>query len=163
MKVLARILSLITLLAVATLYTSCDGNEPDSKSVEEIQLGKLKANVWRLFSADLDGTDRTADFTTPTQMTLTFTGTYSPGGTYNMQVDGSRPDPNPWPQQSQWKFGGDVERQIIRLADEPDLGMGYTLTDNQLTITITGYDGAGFAGGRVEQVVGDWTFVFNKP
>ena len=161
MKVLARILSLFTLLAVATLYTSCGGNDPDPKSDEEIQLDKLKANQWVIFSADLDGTNRTADFTTTTPMTLTFTGTYSnPGGTYLMQVNGSRPNPNPWPQSSEWKFGANVLTQMIRTDD--DLGMNYTLTDTQLTISFT-YTGAGFMGGRVEQVEGDWTFVFDKP
>jgi hypothetical protein len=162
MKVLARILSLFTLLAVASLYTGCDKGDPNPKSAEETQLDKLKANVWTLVEADLDGTDRTADFQTTTAMTLTFSGTFSTsGGTYTMQVNGSRPNPNPWPQSSNWTFGGDVTKQMIRLFDDPDLGMNYTLTDSELEITFN-YTGVGFAGGRVEEVNGNWTFLFEN-
>ncbi len=157
MKVLARILSLVTLLAVATLYTSCDGNEPDSKSEEEIQLGKLKANVWNISSVTLGSTDRTADFA---NLKMTFTGNYPSPPAYGYSFSGTRPNPSPWPASGTWKFGPTVSTMMERLDD--DLGMGYTLTDTQLTITFN-YTGSGFAGGRVEQVIGDWTFVFNKP
>lgn len=158
MKVLTRILSLFTLLAVATLYTSCDGGDDPKKTQEEIQLDKLKANVWTLSSAELGTTDRTTDFA---NLKMTFTGTYVAGGTYGYSFTGTRPNPSPWPASGTWKFGSNVTTQMVRLDDDPDLGMNYVLTDTQLTITFT-YDGAGFAGGRVEQVIGDWEFIFTK-
>ncbi len=160
MKVLARILSLFTLLAVATLYTSCGGGDDPDKTQEQIQFEKLKG-TWTVSEVELDGVPRIDDFTTTTPMTLTFAGTYSnPGGTYLMQVNGSRPTNNPWDVSSSWKFGGDVTRQIIRIED--DLEMVYTLTGSELTITFQ-YEGIGFIGqGRLEQVTGDWEFTFTK-
>lgn len=159
MKVLARILSLFILLAVATLYTSCGGNDPDPKSEEEVQLGKLKANVWNLSSAELGSTDRTSDFA---NLKMTFTGTYVAGGPYGYSFTGTRPKPSPWPASGTWKFGPTVTTMMVRLDDDPNLNMNYTLTDTQLTISFN-YTGAGFLGGRIDQVEGDWEFVFNKP
>lgn len=158
MKVLARILSLFMLLAVATLYTSCGGDDGPTKTQEETQLDKLKADVWNIASASLGTTDRTGDFT---NLKLTFSGNYVAGGTYGYSLSGTRPNPSPWPASGTWKFGSNVTSQIVRLDDDPDLGMNYVLTDTQLTITFT-YTGAGFAGGRIEQVEGDWEFIFTK-
>ncbi len=156
MKVLARILSLIILLAVATLYTSCGGDDGPTKTQEEIQLEKLKANPWNISSVTLDGTNRLTDFT---NLKLTFGGTFVTGGTYTYSFTGSRPNPSPWPASGTWEFGPTATSMMVRLDD--DLPMNYTLTDTQLTITFT-YSGAGFAGGRVEQVEGNWEFIFTK-
>ena len=103
-------------------------------------------------------TDRTSDFT---NLKMSFTGTYVAGGTYGYNFTGTRPNPSPWPASGTWKFGPTVSTMMIRLDDDPDLGMNYTLTDTQLTISFT-YTGAGYAGGRIEQVEGDWEFIFTK-
>lgn len=158
MKVLARILSLFILLAVATLYTSCGGDDGPTKTQEEIQLDKLKANVWNIASVELGTTDRTSDFT---NLKMTFTGTFVAGGTYGFSFSGTRPNPSPWPASGTWKFGPTVTTMMVRIDDDPDLGMEYVLTDTQLTIRFD-YDGSGFAGGRVEEVEGQWEFIFTK-
>jgi hypothetical protein len=159
MKLFARILSFVVLFSATLLFMNCGGGGGEGKTAEEEQLDKLKAGPWTIVSADLDGADRTADFT---GLTLTVSGTFG-AAEYGYSFTGSRPNPSPWPSSGQWKFGADPKTQLIRLDDDPDLAMNYTLTnsDAQLTITFT-YSGAGFAGGRTEAVEGDWEFVFEK-
>ena len=53
------------------------------------------------------------------------------GGTYGYSFTGTRPNPSPWPASGTWKFGSNVSTQMVRLDDDPDLGMNYVLTDTQ--------------------------------
>ena len=50
---------------------------------------------------------------------------------------------------------------IRRLYDNVLINYILESDDTQLTMTFN-YQGAGFAGGRVAEVEGDWTFVFDK-
>lgn len=158
MKVIARILSLVMLAGIATFYMSCKGDDPEQKPKEEVQLDKLKG-TWALQSATLDGAART-DFVS---VVLTVTGNYAgDGATYNYSFTGTFPNPSPWPKTGTFKFGANPETQIIRLDDDPDFGINYSVTTTSLTLTLENYVGSGFAGGRVEEVEGEWVFTFTK-
>jgi hypothetical protein len=91
-------------------------------------------------------------------------GTYSSGTTnpvYNYSFTGTRPNPSPWPASGTWRFES-VQNKIIRRLDDNVL-INYTLGSNDTQLTMMfNYQGAGFAGGRVDEVEGDWTFVFTK-
>lgn len=158
MKLAARILSLVVLASIVTLYTNCGGDDPAPASKEKVQLDKLKGS-WTLNSVTNDGSART-DFVS---VVLTISGTYAAdGGTYNFSFTGTFPNPSPMPKTGTFKFGANAETQLIRVNDS--FPMGYTLSnsDNNLSITLDNYTGAGFAGGRIEQVTGDWVFNFTK-
>jgi hypothetical protein len=160
MNLLSRVLSLLLLVSAALLYTNCGGDDDPEKSVEEVQLDKLKAAQWTLLSAN-DGTDRTSEYP---GMTLTISGTFSPGGSYSYTSNAtSWPTLSPWNEVDTWKFKAGAEgNTIIRLSDSQE--MTYTLanSDKQLTINFT-YSGGGFDNGRVEVVEGNWSFVFTRP
>ena len=161
MKIASRILSLMILVMVTTFYVGCKKDDDDKKTEEEIQLDKLKG-VWTVVSAN-DGDDRTADFDDPA-MVLTLEGNYAEGGTYNYSLTGERPDPSPWPASGTWKFGTNKSTQIVR---DPggvnEIAMTYSVTDTDLIIEFNVPDGsAGWPGGRIGSVTGDWTFTFTK-
>lgn len=160
MKVFARILSLVVLASAITLFMNCGGSDPKPDSKEKTQFNKLKG-TWEVSSVTLDDVDRT-DFD---GVSMTISGSYTQdGGSYPYSFSGTMPNPSPWPKTGDsFKFGANPETQLVRLADDPDLGLNYVLTnsDNTLTISFT-YNGAGFTGGRTEEVNGDWEFVFTK-
>jgi len=158
MKILTRIFSLSLLASAALFFSGCGGSHSGTDSPQKVQLAKL-SNTWTLTSAKLGTTDRTADFT---GLALTISGTYSKDGdTYTYSFTGPRPNPSPWPASGTWQFGANPATDLVRLDDEPDLAMNYTVSDTQLTINFV-YAGAGFAGSRVDQVAGDWSFTFSK-
>ena len=162
MKIASRILSLLILVVISTFYMGCKKDDDDKKTEEQTQLEKL-LGTWTVVSAN-DGDDRTADFTDSTPMVLTLAGNYAEGGTYNYSLTGSRPDPSPWPASGTWKFGTNKQQDIIR---DPNTGneipMTYSVTENELIIEFTVPDGsAGWPGGRVGEVAGQWTFTFTK-
>lgn len=127
-------------------------------SSEQSSLQKL-LNTWTLTSAILDGTPRTSDFA---GLVLTISGTFtSPGGTYTYSFTGTRPNPSPWPASGTWKFDADPTLQIIRLDDGQKMNYSLENNDKQLIIQFN-YQGAGFAGGRIQEVAGNWEFVFGK-
>src|SRR6478736_2346420 len=95
MKLLTRTLSLLAIASTALFFANCGGGGDDKKP-EEIELGKL-TKTWNIVSANLDGTNRTTDFS---NFKLTLSGTFnsgSPEGPYDYDVTGSRPTPSPWP------------------------------------------------------------------
>lgn len=162
MKLAFRLLSLLILVSIASLYSSCRKHDDDKKTEEETQLGKLKS-VWTLESAN-DGQDRTGDFTGPLKLTLE--GNYVEGGTYNYSFTGHRPNPSPWPVSGTWKFGTNKSTDIIRdPGSANETAMNYQVTDTNLILTFNVADGSdGWPGGdsRTRSVSGDWTFTFTK-
>ncbi|MBA4054097.1 MAG: hypothetical protein C0490_05235 [Marivirga sp.] len=137
----------------------CDGGDNPEKSQEELQLDKLKS-TWTLQSAN-DGTDRTDEYP---GMTVTISGTFSEGGTYNYTSDAdSWPSVSPWNDIDTWKFkAGSVTSAIVRQSDLQE--MSYSLSNGDKTLTISfNYQGPGFNNGRTESVTGDWDFVFTRP
>src|SRR6188768_3377680 len=95
MKLFTRTFSLLTIASLALFSTNCK-DDPAAKTPEEIELGKL-SKTWNIVSADLDGTNRTADFS---NFDLIISGAFNasnPDGPYDYDVSGSRPTPSPWP------------------------------------------------------------------
>ncbi len=166
MKRAPKILSLLIMVIVATVYTGCKKDDGDSETLEKKQLDKL-AGDWTIQTAN-DGQDRTADFFTSDNapLVLHLSGTYVEGGTYNYSFTGQRPDPSPWPASGTWKFGTDKSTTIIRDPNSPnEIQMNYQVTETDLILTFTVPDGStGWEGGvsRVRNVIGDWTFTFKK-
>lgn len=159
MKHVSRLLSLLILVSAGLFYVGCDGGDDPEKSQEELQLDKLKA-TWTLQSAN-DGTDRTDEYP---GMTVTISGTFSEGGTYNYTSDAdSWPSVSPWKAIDTWKFKtGAVGSVIVRQSDLLD--MNYSLSNGDKTLTISfNYTGTGFSNGRTASVTGDWDFVFTRP
>jgi hypothetical protein len=161
MKIASRILSLLILVAITTLYVACGGGDDNNETEESKQLKKLKA-VWTMQSAS-DGSDRTADFSDPA-LVLTIDGNYVENGTYSYSFTGERPSPSPWPNIGTWKFGNPKSSQIIRDPGGVDeIAMTYVVTDTNLEINFTVPDGSqGWPNGRISSVAGSWTFIFTK-
>jgi hypothetical protein len=162
MKLAVRILSLVVLASLVTLYTNCGGDDPAPASKEKVQLDKLVGS-WDLTSVTDEAGART-DFTS---VVMTISGTYAAdGGTYNYSCTGTFPSPSPMPKTAPFKFGADPNSQLLRVHSlDPTAGfpMNYTLSNNNQNLQITfNYVGAGFAGGRISNVEGDWVFNFTK-
>ena len=159
MKHVSRLLSLMILVSAGLFYVSCDGGDDGEKSQEEVQLDKLKA-TWTLQSAN-DGADRTDEYP---GMTVTISGTFSEGGTYNYASDAdSWPSVSPWKAIDTWKFkAGSTTSVIVRQSDL--LEMDYSLSNGDKTLRVSfNYQGSGFNNARTESVTGDWEFVFTRP
>jgi hypothetical protein len=160
MKHLNRLFYLLLLVSLAVFNSSCDNDDNPGKSEEELQLDKLKASTWQLVSAN-DGTDRTSEYP---GMTLTYSGSFSAGGTYSYTSTAtSWPSASPWKQNDSWKFvAGSVNSKLIRLSDDTEMTYALTSSDKLLTLTFD-YAGPGFNNGRVEEVEGTWVFTFERP
>lgn len=163
MKLLTRTLSLLAIASTTLFFAGCGGDDPEKKP-EEVELGKL-AKTWNIVSADLDGANRTGDFS---NFKLTISGTFddaNPDGPYDYDVTGSRPTPSPWPDAAHgnggtWTFGGTPTTDSGLIARDDGTAMTYTLNGGQLTLEFT-FNGTGYAGAKTAQVNGNWTFVFN--
>jgi hypothetical protein len=159
MKIAARLLLIVLLGGTVALLSNCKGKDPAPASKEKTQLGKL-VTTWNLTTVTLDGTPR-ADFT---NVTLALSGNFvADGGTYTYSFPtGTFPNPSPWRKTGgEWKFGPNPEAQIVRVED--DQVMNYSLSSNNTVLTIAfTYAGAGFVGGRVNEVKGNWSFEFTK-
>ena len=160
MNLITRIFSLFLLVSAVVFFSNCGGGDDPEKSEEEIQLDKLKAGTWTLISAS-DGSDRTSEYP---GMTLTFTGTFSAGGTYSYSSTAtSWPSKSPWQDEGTWKFAsGSISNKFLRLSDDEEMTYTLSNSDKQLSISFN-YIGAGFENGRVESVEGDWVFTFTRP
>jgi hypothetical protein len=160
MNLLTRIFSLFLLVSAVVFFSNCGGGDDPEKTEEEIQLDKLKAGTWTLLSAS-DGSDRTSEYP---GMTLTYSGTFSAGGTYNYSSTAtSWPSISPWEDEGTWKFvGGSVSNKLIRLTDDEEMTYTLSNSDKQLSISFN-YAGPGFKNARVESVEGDWVFTFTRP
>lgn len=160
MKFLTRTLSLITVASLVLFFANCGGDGGGGSAKEKTQLKKL-SGIWEIVSADLDGDDRTADFT---NFTLTIGGTFNsdtPEGPYTFSVSGSRPDPSPWPASGTWTFANISGNEGNLLREDDDVPIHYKIASNgQLTLNVEcaacDYDGA-----RTTEVNGTWTFVLD--
>jgi hypothetical protein len=154
----SRLLTILLVVVAGAFIAGCDGDDP-SKSDEESQLDKLRG-VWNIQSVDNDGVDRSDEYPA---MTVTISGTYTEGGTYNYTSDADEwPSVSPWKAVDTWKFkSGSIPTNIVRQSDLLD--MTYTLSNSDQTLTILfEYSGPGFNNGRTESVSGEWEFVFTK-
>jgi hypothetical protein len=161
MNHLSRILSLLLLVSAAVFFSNCDGGDDPQKTEEEIQLEKFEAGQWTIQTVTNDGVNRTTEYP---GMTLSFTGTFATGGTYQYSSNAtSWPAMSPWEKSGTWKFvSGSVGSKIIRLTDDVEMTYAFTNSDKQLSLTFN-YTGGGFDNGRVEKVEGAWSFIFTRP
>ena len=159
MKIAARILSLLVLASIATLYVNCGGSDPAPDSKEKVQLNKL-VGAWDLVSV----TENTLPNSNFVGVVMTISGTYATdGATYDFSSTGTFPNPSPMPKtDGHFKFGSDPNTQMVRTNDNFPMTYALTNSDNNLSITLTGYSGTGFAGGRVENVNGNWVFNYTR-
>jgi hypothetical protein len=166
MKRTQRILSIISILSLA-VFANCGGDDA-STPAQKTELGKL-SGTWTVSSVTDDDGART-DFS---GMTLTLSGTFNsstPDGPYNYAVakPSPFPIPSPWPKpgetDGEWEFSSISSSggQVLRDPGTADqVAMTYTLSGNTLTL-IFNVSGDGWAGGKVSNVTGEWTFVFTK-
>lgn len=148
----------IELIAKNAFGESTISEEIEVTDNEQSHLERL-ATEWNLSSATLEGTDRTADFN---NLQMTINGQFNgAGGTYAYSFTGSRPNPSPWPASGTWQFDANPVSQIVRLDDGQKISYTLENGDTQLTLTLEfNYQGAGFAGSRIQEVGGNWKFVF---
>lgn len=169
MKLQYRLLSFL-LVASMLVFWGC-GSDSAKTAPEKTALKKL-SKTWSIKTtggASLDGTDRTSDFT---NFKLTISGSFdsgNPEGPYAFSVQGSRPDPSPWPgadlgSDGTWTFASVADKtgtsgQIIR--EEDGVGITYSINSaGELSLLFT-CSTCDYAGNRVSQVNGNWTFVLN--
>lgn len=162
MKLLiTRTLSVIGITSMAFFF-SCGKDDPKPNPFKT-QLGKL-TDTWNIVSAELDGSDRTSDFT---GFTLTISGTFdsdTPEGPYDYTVSGGQPPLSPWPQTPDgnggtWEFVGEPDDDSGLLIRNDGTGITYEFINNELRLTFS-FTGAGYSA-RTAEVTGNWEFVLN--
>ena len=155
MKFAFRPLLFLAALGALLTYSGCGPDPTPEPTVEEVQLGKLKA-TWNVSDVKLDGVSKTTDYT---GFKLTVDGTIG-NSTFGYSTAG-RPALSPWPSTGNWSFGTDPATQIVRdpanTADKLD--MTYSVTDTQLQLTFN-FARDGYA--RTSNVRGQWVFTFTK-
>ncbi|NJN41225.1 MAG: hypothetical protein HC811_02255 [Flammeovirgaceae bacterium] len=156
MKIILQSLVLFVILGGLITFTSC-GDDPPSKTQEEIQL-ELLAKTWQPISVELDGVDKTTDYSS---FSLTLSGTAG-SAPYSYTTSG-RPTLSPWPSSGTWDFGTDLATQLVRdpsTADERD--MTYQVSDTQFQLTFQ-FSGPGYSA-RTSNVTGTWVLllVYNQ-
>lgn len=151
------------MLFFTPLFFSCNNDEATKKTDEEVQLALL-SKTWKLLQVNFEDTeDRTSSFS---DGKLILSGSYVTAGTYDFSFTGSRPTLSPWPASGKWKFGSNVNQDIIRnptpSSPSENLPLNYTVTESQLTITFTCVT-CDFPGGRKGAINGEWEFIFSNP
>ncbi|MBL7856848.1 MAG: hypothetical protein JNM57_04100 [Cyclobacteriaceae bacterium] len=157
MKVVARIFSLLMLLATMVFYTNCDGDDP-KKSETDTQLEKLNG-TWRIINASNVTQDGAAPPFSYVGFTLTINGTA--GSTTFAYTATERPEVSPWPANGTFTFGSPVAEKLTRNDSGDPIQITYSVTATGLIMTFP-YSGTGFAGGRTSSVSGPWRFEFTK-
>jgi hypothetical protein len=157
MKQLARILSLLILVAAATFFTACDKGDDEETDETAAQIAKL-VGTWGATSVTLDGVNdpHTADYAD-----FTITISESSNNTLSYSISG-RPAGglSPWPASGTFTFGNPVTSLLNRSDNVP---VTYSVSGTALTLSILDYSGEGYAvPGRVASISGDWVFTLTK-
>src|SRR6187551_1310474 len=140
MKLYSRIMIVLGLTAV--FLASCD-NKNEDPSPKEVQLNNL-SGTWKVSSATVDGSDVKSDYAA---FELTLSGSAN-ADVFAYGVTG-RPDLSPWPAGGTWKFGADLNSDLVRdPATADELSMDYSITGSQLTVKFI-FNGVGYNGSRV--------------
>src|SRR6187551_3223656 len=153
MKPYIRIMIALGLTGV--ILASCDNNKSEDPSPIEVQLSNL-SGTWKASSVTVDGTDVKSDYAA---FELTLSGSAN-ADVFAYGVTG-RPKLSPWPAGGTWKFGADLNSDLVRdpgTADE--LSMDYSITGSQLTIKFI-FTGIGY-NSRVSTSEGNWVYTFTK-
>jgi hypothetical protein len=143
----------IAVLGVLTTLSACKDKDEPGKEV--VQLGKL-SDTWQLTNVTQDdvvvaGYD---DFS------LTLSGSTA-AATFTYATTG-RPALSPWPVGGRWKFGTNVNEQLVRDAGTDDeLVITYAVSATTLTLEFE-FTGDGYENTRVNSPEGQWVFTFDK-
>jgi len=154
MKHLLRILTFLILVSATVYFSACDSGSDPEKSEKQVQIDLL-VGTWNSSAVLHDAVNLNADFSafkvTIVQATSGETMTFTTTG---------RPTtlPSPWPSSGTISFGNPVTSALV-------FGDGstatYSVSGTTLTITFTGYSGAGYTG-RTASAAGDWVFTMTK-
>jgi hypothetical protein len=154
MRNLLRILTLLILVGATVYFSACDSGSDPQKSEKQTQIDLL-VGTWNSSSVLHNSINLNADFSAfkvsisqaGTAETMTFTTTGRPTAL-----------PSPWPSSGTISFGNPVTTALV-------FGDGstatYAVSGSNLTITFTGYSGAGYVG-RTASAAGDWVFTMTK-
>jgi hypothetical protein len=152
------------IICIITVFTSllfsCKKEEVTKKPDQEIQL-TLLSKTWKIDNVSFENSeDRTTSFA---DGKLVISGSYLPDGIYDFSFTGMRPALSPWPASGKWKFGSNLQHNLIRnptpASPSENLLMNYTVTESQLTLIFT-CETCDFAGGRRNSISGEWKFIF---
>ena len=153
MKIAARILSLMVLVALATFYVSCGGDGGNEKSDTDVQIEKLNG-TWKVSSVTQDGA---APALNHDAMTLTSQGTAG-NTTISFNVSGRPQGPSAWAPSGNLTFGSNVKQNLTR---DDNVSINYSVTETTLVMDFT-FNRDPYQAGRVSSVQGSWHFEFTK-
>lgn len=153
MKIAARILSVIALISVATMYTACGPDDPKEKSEIDQQIELLNGN-WTVTSATFNDLEPDLDHD---GMTMEITGTIG-NETISYNVDNRPTGPSAWPATGSFTFNADPKTSLTR---DDGVTVSYSVTATQLNMSFN-FDKDPYTAGRVSSVRGEWKFVFTK-
>ena len=152
MNFVSERLAFIMLFAVMLTLNSCR-EEDDVKTEEKMQLDMLNG-TWTMTSAINGGIERSNEFV---NMKITFAGTYTPGGIYNLSTNADdAPSDSPWNTNDTFKFNTSYIRGLInRQSDLRLIRYGFLHAVNgQLLIE---YDDT-----ETDPADGNWQFFFTR-
>jgi hypothetical protein len=130
--------SILLIFSIATLLSSCGGDNGEELIVEETTNRQLKTGTWKVRSVKVDGVDHTDLYT---GLTLTFSET-----TVNVS------NPNPvWPSSTTWSFT-DPSSKLFRRGDGVEVTIT-SISDTNLVLTLN-WDETTIGGGRTASISG---------
>jgi len=158
MKFASRILSLLVLTALASLYIGCGPDNDPELSDKDKQI-QLLNGTWNTTAFTLDGN-------TPTDLDYGDFQVILTGETGDEQMGfevANRPPgkPSPWPASGTMAFGANVKQNLIRKdPNNVDVSIVYSVTETTLVMDFT-FSTAPY-NARVGNVTGNWHFEFTK-
>jgi hypothetical protein len=135
---------LVTLLAAASILSSCDGDDP-APSANDVRA-KLTASTWKMSAVTVDGTDQTALYK---DLVLTFTNT-----AYSSVKGGAV-----WPASGTWSFTTTDATAILR--NDGVVATIQELTDKAMKLELV-WSKNTLGPGRIQSVSGKHIFTFGK-
>lgn len=154
MKITARILSLLMLVAIATFSVSCGGDDDDDKSAAEKQIDKL-VGTWTATTVTFEGNPHPLEHTN-FQLVITASGSKT---SVKYEAKNRPVGPSAWPGAGTFEFGTNPNTTLIR---DDEANITYTVSGQTLTMSFT-FSGEPYpAAGRVKNVAGNWYFEFTK-
>jgi len=156
MKIAARLLSLLILTSVITLYVGCSKDDPAPKSEKDTQIGLLNG-TWNATAVSFQDMPITSGYE---NFQLVIEGTE---GQNSLQytVTG-RPEASAWEANGTFAFDTDANVKEVLIRDPnsaTSVTITYGVTETTLQMDFT-YDGEPIS--RTKNVSGAWKFTFEK-
>lgn len=156
MKIAARLLSLLMLTSVVTLYIGCSKDDPAPKSEKDTQIGLLNG-TWNATAVSFQETPVTSGYE---NFQLVIDGTEGQNS-LEYTVTG-RPEASAWESDGTFSFDNDsnVKEVLIRDANSAtSVTITYGVTETTLHMEFE-YTGEPIS--RTKNVAGVWEFTFEK-